>query len=128
MQKTSSATYFYIAAAVMVVVLIGFAVNKKSVPSPYDSFAQCLNDKGVKMFGAWWCPHCSNQKELFGASFKNINYTECSDPGSQSMNQTCKDAGVEGYPTWEFADKTRVSGEQSLASLGEKAGCELPTP
>ena len=29
----------------------------------YDAFARCLSDRGVKMYGAWWCPHCKEQKE-----------------------------------------------------------------
>lgn len=117
---------FYVIAGLIVVGLIGFSVTKKSAPSPYDTFAQCLTDKGVKMYGAWWCPHCTNQKELFGTAFSKVNYTECSAPNSQSMNQTCTDAGITGFPTWEFSDASRVSGEQTLQSLADKAGCELP--
>ena len=65
--------------------------------------------------------------KLFGNSVSYIDYVECSDPGSRKMNQTCKDAKVEGYPTWKFKDGSSVSGEQSLEYLGEKTGCELPT-
>lgn len=128
MQKLSPASYFYIIAVAIVVALIVFTTNKNIAPSPYDEFAQCLSDKGVKMYGAWWCPHCQAQKELFGSSVKLVNYIECSSPGSQSMNQVCKDAGIEGYPTWEFADQTRASGEQTLEALAEKSGCVLPVP
>ena len=37
--------------------------------STLDSFAQCLTSKGMKMYGAWWCPHCAEQKESFGYGF-----------------------------------------------------------
>src|SRR5512143_3304835 len=48
----------------------------------YDGFAQCLKDRGVRMYGAWWCPHCQEQKEKFGeASFKLAPYVECGVPG-----------------------------------------------
>ncbi len=127
MKQVSSATIFYVIAIVIVVGLIGFSVTKKAAPSPYDTFAQCLTDKGVKMYGAWWCPHCTNQKELFGTAFSKVSYTECSAPNSQSMNQTCKDAGITGFPTWEFSDSSRLSGEQTFQTLSEKSGCELPT-
>ncbi len=122
----SSANYLYIAAAVIVVVLLIVVSSRERGPSRYDSFAQCLTDQGVKMYGAWWCPHCSNQKAEFEGAFDKINYTECSDPGSRAMNQTCKDANIEGYPTWEFPDGSRLSGERTLTELSEKTGCELP--
>ncbi len=32
-------------------------------------FARCLTDRQVKMYGAYWCPHCAEQKEMFGESF-----------------------------------------------------------
>ena len=122
----SSANYLYLASVVMVIILLVAIAGRDRGPSKYDSFAQCLTDQGVKMYGAWWCPHCSNQKALFGRAFDNINYVECSAPGSRAMNQTCKNAGIEGYPTWEFADGNRLSGEQSLEELGGKTNCELP--
>jgi len=125
--KNSSSWILYGLAVLVVVGIIGFAVTKQTATSDpkMDAFAQCLTQHGVKMFGAWWCPHCKSQKELFGKSFEKINYTECSDPGSNEMNQTCKSAGIEGFPTWEFKDGTRVSGEVKLEDLGKKAECTL---
>ncbi len=110
----------------VVVVLIAFVAMKKTASADYAPFAQCLTDKGAKMFGAWWCPHCANQKAEFEGAFSKVNYTECSDPGSHDMNQTCKDAKIEGFPTWEFADGSRKSGEIPLIDLADKTGCELP--
>ena len=78
------------------------------------------------MYGAWWCPHCADQKEMFGLAFRYVNYTECSPEGLKTMNDTCKQAGIKGYPTWQFADGSRVEGPQSLKVLGEKTGCKLP--
>ena len=43
----------------------------------HDAFARCLTERGVKMYGAWWCPHCVEQKEMFGASFEYAPYVEC---------------------------------------------------
>lgn len=125
--KTSKSAYYLYGAAILVVVgLIAFATTQKAAPSVYDEFAQCLTDDGVKMYGAWWCPHCQSQKKLFGTSFARVTYIECS-TASKSMNQTCKDASIEGYPTWEFSDASRLGGEQSLETLSEKSGCALPT-
>lgn len=69
----------------------------------YDSFAKCLTEKGVKMYGAYWCGHCANQKKAFGESFKYVNYIECADENNRNIQlEVCVKAGIEGYPTWEF--------------------------
>lgn len=90
-----------------------------------DGFAKCLTDKGVKMYGAWWCPHCADQKELFGDAFQYVNYVECSPPGQKTQTDVCKQAGLKGYPTWQFADGSRAEGTVHLESLSEKTGCKL---
>ena len=123
--KFSSSWILYGAAVLVIVGLIVFAVTKNVAPGEHDQFAQCLTDKGVKMYGAWWCPHCQKQKALFGNSFSKMKYIECSAPGTQQMNQVCREANIKGYPTWEFGDGSRVSGEQSLEDLGKKVGCAL---
>ena len=123
-----SSYYLYGAAVLMVVGLLVFAANRSvgdRAPSPYDEFASCLSSAGTTMYGAWWCPHCENQKDLFGSAFDNVTYVECSTP-ARTMNQICRDAGIQGYPTWEFSDGSRVSGEQSLETLVLKSGCALP--
>ena len=94
--------------------------------STLDSFAQCLNAKGAKMYGAWWCPHCADQKESFGYAFQYVNYVECSLPNERKMNDTCKQADIKNFPTWEFSDRSRVEGTQPLDTLAKKTGCKLP--
>src|SRR5258707_5748193 len=65
----------------------------------YDMFAKCLKDRGVKMYGAFWCEHCKAQKEKFGASFKLVNYVECGVEGDTSeRTQACNDEGIKHYP------------------------------
>jgi hypothetical protein len=126
-KKKSSAIYFFGLAAVIVVGLVGFKIYQSRAPSPYDSFAECLTDSGAKMYGAWWCPHCERQKESFGSAFRYVEYIECSPGGSRTMSQQCRADGIEGFPTWEFADGSRESGEQSFRALAEASGCQLPT-
>ena len=127
MKLKLSASTVIIAAAVLVVGgLIGVAIWQRNQPSAATPLAQCLTDKGVKMYGAWWCPHCSAQKAIFGNAFHTVNYIECSPNGSHDMSQQCKDAGIQGYPTWVYPDGTHVSGEQSLADLGKPVGCIAP--
>ncbi len=91
----------------------------------HDVLADCLSANGVKFYGAFWCPHCEAQKELFGSSVDRLPYIECSLPDKSAQTQVCVDANVESYPTWEFADGTRLTGEQPLDRLAIKAGCAV---
>lgn len=100
-------------------------------PGKYDDFAQCLGEKGAKFYGAFWCPHCQNQKALFGRSAKLLPYTECSTPNGQGQLAVCKDLGINTYPTWYFASSTSElpdirTGEVSLEELSERTSCVLP--
>ena len=116
--------------AIVGIVLVGltvFVIKAPVKPGELDTFATCLGEKGAKFYGTFWCPHCRNQKALFGKSARLLPYTECSTPDGNSQLQVCKDAKIEGYPTWEFSDGTRLSGEISLETLAEKTSCELPS-
>jgi len=73
----------------------------------YDTFAKCLTEKGVKMYGAFWCGHCQNQKKAFGDSFKYVTYIECAEPNSQKQLEICAKEGITGYPTWVFPQTAR---------------------
>lgn len=97
-----------------------------STPGKYDTFATCITDSGAKFYGTFWCPHCGAQKAMFGKSKEMLPYIECSTPDRNGQLQVCKDAGITSYPTWEFADGSRASGEQQLTTLAEKTSCSLP--
>ena len=90
-----------------------------------DAFAKCLAAKQVKMYGAYWCPHCAEQKEMFEKSFQYVPYVECGVPGSRNQAQVCKDAGIKHFPTWQFGDGERREGTQPLQDLSTKTGCGL---
>ena len=94
-------------------------------PGKYDGFAECLSGKGFKMYGAYWCSHCADQKKLFGNSFDKINYVECSLPNNAGQIEACKSAGINSYPTWEFGDGTKQEGLISLNKLSEISRCIL---
>jgi hypothetical protein len=115
---------YWIIGSIVLIIILFFALNGSST-GQYDEFAQCLTTKEAKMFGAFWCPHCQDQKKLFGSSWKYINYIECSSPDRSSQLQICKVANIEGYPTWEFQDGTRISGLVTLKQLSSITGCPL---
>jgi hypothetical protein len=115
-------TAVLIVAAFAVVIYLG--LRKRG--SRLDAFAKCLAGKQAKMYGAYWCPHCADQKEMFGSSFQYVPYVECGVPGSRDEAQVCKDAGIKHFPTWQFADAERLEGTIALQALGIKTGCALP--
>src|SRR6266446_1944715 len=111
-----------IVAAFAAVIYLG--LRKRG--SRLDTFAKCLAAKQAKMYGAYWCPHCTEQKEMFESSVQYVPYVECGVPGSRDEAPLCKDAGIKHFPTWQFADVERREGTQALQALGSKTGCDLP--
>src|SRR3989344_6622604 len=133
--KNNNVLFFIIAAALFGVAVLWIMGSPQSLfgrfaqslsPASDDAkteLASCLSEKGVVMYGAWWCPHCANQKKDFGDAFSEITYIECSSPGQRDRLPVCVDAGIKGYPTWIFPDGTGLSGEQPLSELAKQAGC-----
>ncbi len=91
-----------------------------------DAFATCIANSGATFYGAFWCPHCGDQKELFGDSKDLLPYVECDANGKDADLNACAAAGVTQYPTWVFADGTKVTGVQSFEELQEATSCPLP--
>jgi hypothetical protein len=51
-----------------------------TAPSTNDakSLARRLKDSGAAMYGAFWCSHCFDQKQAFGAdAMADFPYVEC---------------------------------------------------
>ncbi len=124
-----------IGAGLIIVLALGYWYWQKSQPGQLDTFAQCLADKGVKFYGAFWCPHCQAQKALFGNSKDLLPYVECSTPDSKGQTQICEDKGITNYPTWSSmvasttastTDEVFSTGEKTLLELADMSGCELP--
>lgn len=111
---------------IAVVMLIVWASIRQNAPSKLDGFAQCLKDKGAVFYGTFWCPHCINQKKLFGTAQRLLPYVECSTADGNHQTPECIEKKIMGYPTWRFADRSEETGTLLLARLAEKTGCVLP--
>ncbi len=117
----------YIVAGVIVVALVGYVMARPSAPSQLDGFAQCLTEKNLKVYAAWWCPHCAAQKKMFGNSYDKLISIECAAGLPQGrLGPVCTDKGITSVPTWEMPDGKRISGTQTLEKLSELSGCVLP--
>ncbi|MGE5062106.1 MAG: vitamin K epoxide reductase family protein, partial [Betaproteobacteria bacterium] len=83
------------------------------------ALAEHLSRSDVKFYGASWCPHCAEQKQLFDGSVNRIPYVECS-PGGPNAPQAevCKDKNIQSYPTW-IIDGQRYTGIQPLDALAQ---------
>ncbi|MBA0551602.1 hypothetical protein Golob_022478, partial [Gossypium lobatum] len=88
-------------------------ITKESSPFAL-SLARHLHSIGAKMYGAFWCSHCLEQKEMFGReAAKLLDYIECFPDGYKTgtkMIKACADANLEGFPTWV------INGQNSLYS------------
>jgi len=57
---------------------VGLLLSSCTGTGEYKNLTACLSENKVVMFGASWCPHCAEQKKLFGRSAKDMPYFECS--------------------------------------------------
>lgn len=91
------------------------------------ALAEHLTEVGATEYGAFWCPHCYEQKQLFGKeAFAKVNYIECDPEGENAQPQACVDAGIRSYPTW-IIDGEVYRGTQTLEKLAELTGYEGPS-
>jgi uncharacterized membrane protein len=92
------------------------------------ALAAHLQQIGAKMYGAYWCPHCHDQKQLFGKeAFSKIEYIECSPNGpGTAPAAACIERGIQGYPTWEIKGQLLQSGTQSLEALADASSYSGP--
>ncbi|NJN73664.1 MAG: vitamin K epoxide reductase family protein [Limnothrix sp. RL_2_0] len=96
----------------------GWDITTTSGPAEI-SLAEHLTEIGAIKYGAYWCPHCYEQKQLFGPeAFSKINYIECAEGGKDPQPDLCTAANLEGFPTWDINGE-RYSGTQSLQKLSE---------
>ena len=53
-----------------------------------EQLAKRLKEAGAKMYGAFWCSHCHEQKEAFGSvAMKDFPYVECYPDGFRKVRQ-----------------------------------------
>lgn len=114
-----------IGAAVLVVLALhlhyaGYLGKTAAAEDPWiQGLAEHLSKTNAKFYGASWCPHCAEQKEMFGSSVKRLPYVECSPGGAgTSPAPVCTEAKVESYPTWVINGQ-RYVGTQSLENLAQ---------
>ena len=93
-------------------------VIAKSSPEKIQ-LAEHLTKEGAVMYNAYWCPHCHDQKEMFGKeAAEKLNLVECAKDGFNNKKELCEAKGITGFPSWEI-NGSIDSGVKSLKELAE---------
>ncbi len=110
--------------AAVVAIAVGILVFATAPPSatPYqEALARHLAKSGAVFYGAYWCPHCEEQKERFGGAAGLLPYVECDPKGERAQTERCRAAGVKVFPTWVLGAERR-EGVLPLDELGRLSG------
>lgn len=101
------------------------AVVAESSPAKL-ALAEHLSASGARMYTAYWCPHCHEQKELFGKqATAKLTVIECAPDGRDSQKALCDAKKIEGFPTWEINGQLD-SGVKPLQKLADLSGYKGP--
>lgn len=86
--------------------------------------ADHLSTIGARFYGAWTCPACFRQMNLFGREAgADVPYVECAKPKQMpEQSAACQAADIRAYPTWVLPDGQRKEGIQSLEALSSWSG------
>jgi hypothetical protein len=108
-----------ISVVIFILIIITLFIIRGDDGVNYDEFAKCLTEKGVVLYGVYWCHYCQLQKKDFGDSFKFVDYVECS-----KDRDKCIEKDIQSFPTW-IIDGVKYPGKQSLSRLSALTKCEL---
>jgi len=100
-------------------------VRSESTPATI-ALAEHLTASGARVYTAYWCPHCHEQKELFGRqASEKLTVIECAPDGRNSQKALCDSKKIEGFPSWEINGQLD-SGVKPLSKLAEQSGYKGP--
>jgi uncharacterized membrane protein len=113
-----------LAALVILLLHANYVAPQAEPAGPEDpnvrALAEHLTEAGALFYGASWCPHCQEQKRLFGASAGRLPYIECSPAGPNTPQApSCNRAGVQSYPTWVIDGRAYAGQVLGLAELAD---------
>lgn len=115
------------AVAALVFVVGGYAAAERQAgASAYaEGLAKHLAASGAKFYGAWWCPHCAEQKRMFGEAARYLPYVECDERSPEGKPEECRRAGVRAFPTWVIGGR-KYEGTIPLEELARLSGYPPP--
>jgi hypothetical protein len=101
---------------------VGWEIKSTSSAAEIE-LAKHLTRSGAKIYGAYWCPHCYEQKQLFGKeAWQQIDRIECAEDAiDKPQPKLCEQAGIKGFPTWSIDGKLNP-GVKKLSQLAQLTG------
>jgi len=95
-------------------------IHKSSLAS--IQLAEHLTRNNIVLYNAYWCPHCHEQKEIFGKeAAEKLILVECAPDGKDSQADLCERKNINGFPSWEINGEI-TSGLKSLEELANISG------
>lgn len=125
----------YVIAGIVIGAVMGgatFLIHASAGPGEeHNEFAQCIVDKGFKMYGSVTCQFCAKQRGMFGDAFEFIDEIECDPRNPYNVAELCIEKNIEHTPTWIQEDQDGNElfrfdpGVIKLEKLSEVSGCPL---
>lgn len=116
-------TFLIVFTVSIIIFLIGIFWPKGTVSKGNDSiesFAQCLTDRKLVMYGSDICENCQTQKKMFEKAFEKITYVNC-----DFQKQECLEKDISFYPAWVKENQVTF-GIQPFSKLSALTGCTEP--
>lgn len=105
--------YYWIGGSTLLLLIIITSISF-ALPGKYDSFAKCLTDNGVIMYGAIdWCKYTQEQAGMFGKSYQYITYKDHTEGPEIKIT-----------PTWQINGQL-YENVQSFERLSALTGCPI---
>ena len=128
-------TIIHIIIATALAILFGWSsymIHASIVPAgKYTDFAQCIYDKGMRMYGSLGCSFCAKQRAMFGDAAEYIKEIECDPRYPNPQTDLCIGKNISRTPTWIHEDgkgneiKRFDPGVLSLEELSAETKCKL---
>lgn len=119
-KKINFRKYFIILLTIFILIFsIASVYSYMKRSGSYDSFAKCLTEKDVIVYGNDYCQYTIKQLNFFGNSKKYLNYVKCID-----NKELCDSKDVKITPTWEINGKMYEQ-VQTFESLTAITGCKI---
>ncbi|MFO7968301.1 MAG: protein disulfide isomerase family protein [Archaeoglobaceae archaeon] len=86
-----------------------------------QQFVDCLEQEGMKIYGAETCGYCQDLVNMLGGyDVVDSIYVECTE-----NQQLCQEKGIEVYPTI-IIDGSEYQGARSYQAFSQATGCQAP--
>ena len=94
-------------------------VSEPETDKEMDEQISCLKDEGVVIYGAEWCPYCTELAESFGGyDVVDPIWVECTEE-----QQRCEEEMIDsGVPEIQIEGE-KYEGQRNPEAIGEAAGC-----